>query len=124
LASHIGEVRAAWPNKTLWVTELGWQNQGEEDTLNFFNQSTQYLDRLDYVERYAWFGGFRESDSNVGPNGALLDDSGEVDDLGAMYLGGAVGQKAAQVGAGSRADISVVGRLLCAVVLIGTAWVL
>jgi len=89
--------------------------------MEFFNQSTQYLDRLDYVERYAWFGGFRESESNVGPNGALLDDSGQVDDLGAMYLGGQVGQKAAQVGAASRA---VVGRLLCAVVLIGMVWVL
>ena len=47
LASYIGQVRAAYPNTTLWVTEFGDPNAGLSDTQDAFNQSVQYLDRLE-----------------------------------------------------------------------------
>ncbi|PUU78368.1 glycosyl hydrolase catalytic core-domain-containing protein [Tuber borchii] len=87
LASHIGEVRAAFPNKTIWVTEFGWADQPLAPTQNFFNTTLKYLDRLDYVTHYSWFGSFRSDVSNVGPNGAMLNSDGEVTDIGAWYLG-------------------------------------
>lgn len=47
LASHIGQVRAAYQNVSLWVTEFGYPNVGLQDAQTFFNQSEQYLDRLE-----------------------------------------------------------------------------
>ena len=40
-----------------------------------------------YVERYSYFGSFRSSVSNVGPNEAMLDQNGQLTDIGAWYLG-------------------------------------
>ncbi|KAI4151012.1 MAG: hypothetical protein LQ340_003747 [Diploschistes diacapsis] len=88
LASHIGQVRAAYQNVSLWVTEFGYPNVGLQDAQTFFNQSEQYLDRLDYIERYSYFGSFRSSVSNVGPNEAMLDQNGHLTDIGSWYLGG------------------------------------
>ena len=41
-----------------------------------------------YIERYAYFGSFRSSQSNVGPDGAMLTTSGQLTDIGSWYLGG------------------------------------
>lgn len=72
-----------------------------ETTEAFFNTTLEYLDRLDYVARYSWFGAFRSDVSNVGPSGAMLDAHGKLTDLGDWYLGragtgvdGAAGRKA------------------------------
>jgi len=89
--------------------------------MNFFNESLEYLDRLDYIERYAWFGGFRDSDSNVGPNGAMLDDDGTINELGALYLGGGEGSKAADVSLGIK-GIEAGGSLLYVMVAVGFLW--
>ncbi|KAI9757264.1 MAG: hypothetical protein M1815_001622 [Lichina confinis] len=40
-----------------------------------------------YVERYFYFGSFRSSVSNVGPNAAMLTERGKLTDIGAVYLG-------------------------------------
>jgi Glycosyl hydrolase catalytic core len=58
-----------------------------ETTQSFFNTSIEYLDRLDYVTHYSWFGSFRSDVSNVGPNGAMLSEGGEFTDIGEWYLG-------------------------------------
>ncbi|RPB01179.1 hypothetical protein L873DRAFT_1827284 [Choiromyces venosus 120613-1] len=87
LASHIGEVHATFPDKTIWVTEFGWADQPLAPTQSFFNTTLKYLDHLDYVTHYSWFGSFRSDVSNVGPNGAMLNSDGEVTDIGAWYLG-------------------------------------
>ena len=57
------------------------------DTQKFYNTSAEYLDRLDFVERYSLFGAFRSHDSNVGPNAAMLSSDGKLTDIGAWYLG-------------------------------------
>jgi hypothetical protein len=59
------------------------------DTQSFFNESAEYFDRLYYVERYSYFGSFRSTVSNVGPNVSMLDGSGRLTDIGSWYLGGA-----------------------------------
>ncbi|EOO00167.1 putative glycoside catalytic core protein [Phaeoacremonium minimum UCRPA7] len=87
LASHLGEYAAAFPNTSMWVTEYNMDNQALEYTQWFYNASADYMDKLDYVERYSLFGAFRSSVSNVGPNATMLSAGGQLTDIGAWYLG-------------------------------------
>ncbi|KIN00541.1 glycoside hydrolase family 128 protein [Oidiodendron maius Zn] len=89
LASQLGQVSAAYPNKTIWVSEYAYNNQSLSTSQDFFNTSTEYMDRMSNIERYAYFGSFRSSDSNVGPNAAMLTQDGKLTDIGSWYLGGA-----------------------------------
>ena len=43
---------------------------------------------MDSVARYSYFGSFRSGVSNVGPDAAMLNDDGELTDIGSWYLGG------------------------------------
>jgi len=87
LASHMGEYSAAFPNKTMWITEYNDNNQDLKTTQSFYNTSAEYFDRLESVERYSYFGAFRSDVSNVGPNAAMLSVNGSLTDIGAWYLG-------------------------------------
>lgn len=87
MASYIGQIRALYPALPIWVTEFADPNVSLADSEAFLNQSLAYLDRLEYVQRYAYFGSFRSDDSNVGSDAAMLDKGGAIDDLGAWYLG-------------------------------------
>ncbi len=49
LASHIGQVRGAYPNMTIWVTEYADNNVPLADSQSFYNSSSQYFDRIEYV---------------------------------------------------------------------------
>lgn len=86
LASWLGEMHATYPDLPLWVTEVGFPHQDEEPTIEMFRSSIEYMDRLEYVERYSWFGSFRADVSNVGPHNAMMDDRGRLTDLGREYL--------------------------------------
>jgi hypothetical protein len=74
---------------TIWITEYALDNTDLYDTQDFFNSSAQYFDRIDYITHYSYFGSFRSSASNVGPNPAMLDAYGHLTDIGSWYLGGA-----------------------------------
>ncbi|KAK0621036.1 glycosyl hydrolase catalytic core-domain-containing protein [Immersiella caudata] len=82
LASHMGQYAAAFPNKTMWITEYNLDHQDLASTQAFYNITAEYFDRLDHVERYSIFGSFRSDVSNVGPNGALLSADGQLTDIG------------------------------------------
>jgi hypothetical protein len=69
------------------VTEFNYNDQDLTTTQDYFNTSMKYLDRLAYIERYSFFGAFRSSVSNVGPNAAMLSAGGRLTDIGAWYLG-------------------------------------
>ncbi|KAI5845061.1 glycosyl hydrolase catalytic core-domain-containing protein [Morchella snyderi] len=87
LASHLGHYHVTFPDQKLWITELGYAHVDLQATEDFFNSTVNYLDNLDYVERYSWFGAFRADVSNVGPNGAMLSADGKLTDIGLWYLG-------------------------------------
>ncbi|KAJ9137492.1 Glycoside hydrolase [Pleurostoma richardsiae] len=87
LASHIGEYAATFPNTSMWVTEYNLNDQDLATTQSFYNTSAEYLDRLDYIERYSLFGAFRSTVSNVGENAAMLSAGGRLTDIGEWYLG-------------------------------------
>ncbi|KAI1497758.1 glycosyl hydrolase catalytic core-domain-containing protein [Biscogniauxia marginata] len=88
LASHLGSYSAAFPNVTQWITEYNFDNQDLTTTQSFYNMSSEYFDRLDSVARYSYFGSFRSRDSNVGANAVMLNNDGELTDIGSWYLGG------------------------------------
>jgi len=112
LASHIGQVRGTYPNMTIWITEYADPDTDLSDTQSFYNESSQYFDRIDYIERYSYFGSFRSSVSNVGPNVAMLDENGKLTDIGSWYLGGAAtGNVPEATGAASRVQLAGFGLL-------------
>lgn len=47
LASHIGQVRSAYPNLTIWVTEYALAHENLRDSQDFFKTSAEYFDRLE-----------------------------------------------------------------------------
>lgn len=109
-------------NLKIWVTELGLPQQSADATVGMMNQTLPYLDGLDYVERYAWFGAFRTDDANewTGDGVALFDDDGGLTELGAVYMGD--GFTEGQKGEGSGAGVLSVN--LIAVVAMGLTSVL
>ena len=88
LASHIGQVNVTYQNiSAMWVTEYGFPNQNLSVAQDFYNQSSAFLNRVPYIQRYSYFGSFRSDVSNVGPNAAMLTQKGQLTDIGAWYLG-------------------------------------
>lgn len=79
------------PDKKVWVTEFACTNWSKENPLprehveNFARESCKYLDTLDWVERYAWFGPMRDT-GTVGRWAAMLDDEGKITPLGRAYM--------------------------------------
>lgn len=47
LASHVGQVRGTYQNKTIWVTEYADNNVPLKDSKTFYNQSSQFFDRIE-----------------------------------------------------------------------------
>ena len=77
----------------IWISELALPKEDADNTVQMMNQTLPYLDALDSVEGYAWFGMFRSDDSNewTGKNVALFKSDGGLTELGATYLNGAKG---------------------------------
>lgn len=109
-------------NLKIWITEMGLPQQSADATVGMMNQTLPYLDQLDYVERYAWFGAFRTDDANewTGDGVALFDDDGGLTELGALYMGS--GFTEGQKGEGSAAGMVDVN--LAAVAAVGLVTVL
>lgn len=83
----------ASPDKLpFWITELALPQEDGEATLAMLNQSLLYLDGLDYVEAYAWYGTARKGsgswDEYTGDNIAVFNKHGALTEVGALYLGG------------------------------------
>lgn len=98
----------------IWVTEMGLPQQSAENTVQMMNQTLPYLDGLDYIERYSWFGAFRTDDANewTGDGVALFDGDGGLTELGALYLGegfqqGQKGQGAEDAAPGLRVSLGM-----------------
>ena len=78
------------PEKPVWITEFASTNWNKEHPLprdhveSFAKESAKYLDSLDWVERYAWFGPMRDA-GTVGKWARMLDDEGKLTPLGKAY---------------------------------------
>ncbi|KAI4155415.1 MAG: hypothetical protein LQ340_001015 [Diploschistes diacapsis] len=78
------------PNKPVWITEFAPTNWnaahplGKEHVENFIGESCAYLDTLDWVERYAWFGAMSDT-GTVGRWAAMLGNDGQLTEAGRIY---------------------------------------
>ncbi|BFZ56972.1 hypothetical protein PYCC9005_004022 [Savitreella phatthalungensis] len=87
LADHLGQLYYTFnATRKIWLTELADAHASYNNTLSNYNSMTSWLDGLDWVDRYAWFGGFRSNASNVGTNATFLDASGNLTTIGRSYL--------------------------------------
>ncbi|KAK4636030.1 Alkali-sensitive linkage protein 1 [Fulvia fulva] len=77
-------------SKPVWITEFACTNWNQDAPLprehveHFARESVKYLDTLDWVERYAWFGPMRDT-GTVGKWARMLDDEGKLTPLGKAY---------------------------------------
>jgi len=104
--SHVGQVRATYPQLAIWVTEFADADDTLLNSQSFYNQSVTFLDQLDYVERYSYFGTFRSDASNVGLNTAFLTNKGQLTNIGSWYLGGSATGNVPE-GSGGRLGVSI-----------------
>jgi hypothetical protein len=78
----------------VWVTEFActsWNanKAASQNEINqFFQQTTSRLDRLSWVERYAWFGASRNLDASLGNGNRLIGANGKLSALGQKYVRG------------------------------------
>jgi hypothetical protein len=103
----------------IWITEIALPQQDADATLAMMNETLPYLDGLDYVERYAWFGAFRSNDANewTGNGVALFKDDGGLTELGALYLNGKEGEKGQGEEEGAASDLRADSKLLMSLVI-------
>ncbi|KAG5645487.1 hypothetical protein DXG03_006032 [Asterophora parasitica] len=82
---YIWQVHGQFPNYPIWITEFASTSNDDAVVLDFLQQTTKYLDSLDWIQAYAWFGFFRkESDSNYN----LIDANGQLNAAGQAYITG------------------------------------
>ncbi|KAI0129004.1 glycosyl hydrolase catalytic core-domain-containing protein [Xylariales sp. AK1849] len=113
-----------------WVTEMALPQQDDDATVSMMNQSLAYLDGLDYVEAYAWFGAFRSGDDANGFTGdavSLFDDDGGLTELGSLYLGGeengfAKGTKGEGDSAASTTSMSTWAVVVAGLAVVSALW--
>uniref|UniRef100_A0A0W0FUM6 Asl1-like glycosyl hydrolase catalytic domain-containing protein n=1 Tax=Moniliophthora roreri TaxID=221103 RepID=A0A0W0FUM6_MONRR len=80
---YIWSMHGQFPNYPIWITEFASTSSDDAVVRDFLDQAIRYLDTLDFIERYAWFGFFRKES---GSHYNLLDERGELNDLGHIYL--------------------------------------
>lgn len=109
-----------------WITEMALPQADADETLAMLNQSLVYLDGLDYVEAYAWYGAARKGaswDSYTGDNVAVFNGKGALTDVGALYLGGEEeGFEKGETGGASRVPVSVVAAATAALLGLLHLW--
>jgi hypothetical protein len=81
---YIWNVHTTFPQYPIWITEYAETSTNDTVVAEFLNQTIFYLDSLDWIERYAWFGYFRPR-PDIHYN--LLQDDGGLNQLGEMYTG-------------------------------------
>jgi hypothetical protein len=78
--------------RPLWITEWACQNfaggpQCKDDEVPVFLRETQgFMDSVDWVERYSYFGAMKEM-QGVNEANRLMDKKGKITDLGKQYIG-------------------------------------
>ena len=76
-----------YPGIPLWISEFALDYSPVLETEAAFNETIAMFDNDTAIERYAYFGSFRSSDSGVGWNATMLDGIGELTNIGSWYLG-------------------------------------
>ncbi|TFK74872.1 hypothetical protein BDN72DRAFT_868491 [Pluteus cervinus] len=81
--NYLWQMHSQFPGYRLWVTEFASTSQDPAAVSHFMRQSIRYMDNLNWIEAYAWFGFFREQN---GTHYSLLDANGHLNELGKVYV--------------------------------------
>jgi len=82
--SYLFQIYSQFGNRTIWVTEYADTSLNDTEVLTFLNQTMDYMDTLDFVERYAWFGYFRPENGSAYN---MMNNDGSLNTLGELYIG-------------------------------------
>lgn len=90
MASWLGTLHAFYPGKQIYVTEFAIPQASPAVTASMLETSLPWLDSLDWIAGYAWFGLFRINEANgfTGQGPAMIDNNGGLTEVGSLYLGG------------------------------------
>jgi hypothetical protein len=79
---YIGDFHDAFPDKLIWLTEFGMDNleASVDEQLAFLQPAMEYLDGLEYVERYAFF-----MAKPLGQSRSLVNEDGSLTEVGKVY---------------------------------------
>ncbi|KAG5641851.1 hypothetical protein DXG03_004110 [Asterophora parasitica] len=121
--SYVQDMHATFAERPVWVTEWACHNFNPaspnprqctaEEVTAFLNETQQWMDETEWVERYAWFGAMREDAMNdVNPDNALMDKEGKLNSLGRQYIGAADGVVYGNGGRSPRWDVHAVSLLI------------
>jgi len=79
--------------RPIWVTEWACQNFvnpheqcSQQDVINFMNATQSFMDKTEWVERYAWFGVMKDM-QGVNEYDRIMDTNGKINALGLQYIG-------------------------------------
>jgi hypothetical protein len=93
LKSQLEAIHAAFPTRKVWLTEFActtWSaasNPSAAEVKAFMGAAVPYLESLDWLEKYAWFGALLIDDDSLGRQNMLVNaDGSALSDLGKYYL--------------------------------------
>jgi len=90
LPGFAGQMTSTFGNKTIWVTEFAFPQGSAAQSQDFLNRSLAFLDspEASFIERYSYFGTYRNDVKNwVGSGAAMMDSSGRLTAIGRSYSG-------------------------------------
>ncbi|KAG9081528.1 hypothetical protein FRC06_005519 [Ceratobasidium sp. 370] len=81
---YIWAIHSEFAGYPIWVTEFAETSSDDAVVANFLNATINYMDTLDWIERYSWFAFFRQE---TGSHYNLLNANGTLNTLGHLYIG-------------------------------------
>lgn len=89
LQSYLSALHTNYSTLPIWLTEFAFPGETTADTISALNETIAFCEGQEWIQRYAYFGTFREGDGNgyVGQNGAVWDEKGEITEVGKIWLG-------------------------------------
>ncbi|QRW10451.1 glycoside hydrolase family 128 protein [Ceratobasidium sp. AG-Ba] len=81
---YIWAIHGEFPSYPLWVTEFAETSSDDKVVANFMNATINYMDTLDWIERYSWFAFFK---NRLTRPTDLLNANGTLNTLGHIYIG-------------------------------------
>ncbi|EJD07366.1 uncharacterized protein FOMMEDRAFT_143803 [Fomitiporia mediterranea MF3/22] len=93
---YLEDFHSSFGNLPVWVTEWADKNFKNDtqpsvsEVADFLTQTTSYMDKTSWIERYAYFGTTKNL-RDVPASNAMMDKNGKITALGKQYIGGSPG---------------------------------
>jgi hypothetical protein len=89
LQDYLIALHSNYSSLPIWLTEFGFPQQSTNQVLLSLNDTITFCDGTSWIQRYAYFGDFRQGEGNeyIGQNGAVWDGNGDLTEIGKVWLG-------------------------------------